>query len=148
MKISDVSLGEHILKATATDSDGGQNTTAPLRVHVVESTKYFNTEGLGNNYTNIQNQFGRSPQNNQLLSIYPNPFNPSATVYYEVPNKQRVNIQIYNLRGQYIATLVDKQHIAGKYSVIFKGDHLQSGIYLCRMNIQNNVLIKKITLIK
>jgi hypothetical protein len=114
----------------------------------VESTKYFNTEGLENNFTNVHNPSGRSPQNNQLLSIYPNPFNPSAMVYYEVPNKQYVNIQIYNLRGQHIATLVDKQHLAGKYSVIFKGDHLQSGIYFCRMNIQNNVFIKKFTLMK
>lgn len=148
IKISDVTLGEHIVKATATDSDGGQNTTAPLRVQVVESTEYFNTEGLGDNNTNVQIPSGRSPQNNQLLSIYPNPFNPLATVYYKVPNKQHVNIQIYNLRGQYIATLVDKQHIAGKYSVIFKGDQLLSGIYFCKMKIQDNVFIKKISLIK
>ncbi|MBN1478938.1 T9SS C-terminal target domain-containing protein [candidate division KSB1 bacterium] len=76
----------------------------------------------------------------QLAQNYPNPFNPTTTIEYQLPQPGWVTISIYNLSGQHIRTLVDKQKNAGFYSVMWDatdktGQKTSSGVYLYRIQI-------------
>jgi hypothetical protein len=64
---------------------------------------------------------------------YPNPFNASTTISYELKAISEVELCIYNLMGKKIATLVNQQQTAGKHSVIFDAGNLDSGIYIFRL---------------
>ncbi len=73
-----------------------------------------------------------------LYPNYPNPFNPSTTIKFEIPVAVRVRIVVYNLRGQEIVQLVDRRMEAGRYSVQWNGRDkyghtVSSGVYLCRL---------------
>ena len=90
------------------------------------------------------------------LNIYPNPFNPSTTIKYSIPDvetrhapsQQQITLKIYDMLGREIKTLVDEQKSPGNYEVKFNGAQLSSGIYFCRLVSQNFIETKKIVLIK
>jgi hypothetical protein len=65
-----------------------------------------------------------------LNQNYPNPFNPSTTISYSVPKSQFIELKVYNLLGQLVTTLVNKQQNAGNYSVTFNANKLASGVYV------------------
>lgn len=97
---------------------------------------------------NTQNDSGL-PSRFQLNQNYPNPFNPVTTIRYSVPESGNVKLEIYNMIGQKISTLVDYNHTPGDYSVRFDAGALSSGIYLYRLSMPGkNVLTKKMTLLK
>lgn len=83
-----------------------------------------------------------------LQQNYPNPFNPSTTIGYALPRESHVSIQVYNVLGQHVATLVDQQQAQGVYSIRFDGTGLASGIYFYRMITSDNTLLKKMLLLK
>lgn len=65
-----------------------------------------------------------------LHQNYPNPYNPSTTIKYEVPFTDKITLKVYNLIGQEVATLFEGVKEAGAYEVKFNGSNLASGIYL------------------
>ncbi len=78
-------------------------------------------------------------EDNGLISDYkldqnfPNPFNPSTTISYNIPELSNVKLEIFNLLGQYIATLVNTQQASGTYSYQWNPEGLSSGIYIYRL---------------
>ncbi len=74
-----------------------------------------------------------TPKKFALLQNYPNPFNPSTTLVYDVPYSSRVTIDVYDVLGRKIATLVDGMQSAGEYRVTFNGSRFASGVYFYRM---------------
>jgi len=73
------------------------------------------------------------------LRNYPNPFNPETTITYSLPEATKMRLDIYNLKGQLVKTLVNEAKAAGKYSVIWKGTDdrhhpVSSGIYIYKMS--------------
>lgn len=87
------------------------------------------------------------------LSNYPNPFNPTTTIRYTVPQNGNVNIYIYNTRGQLVKTLVNDHKTAGSHSVIWdgkddNGNAASTGVYFYRMNTQGEVLSNKMLMLK
>jgi len=80
-----------------------------------------------------------------LKQNYPNPFNPSTIIGYSVPKDGFVAMDVYNILGEKVSGLVNKDMKAGKYEVEFNGSKLPSGIYICRMQSGgNNSSIKMI----
>jgi len=79
---------------------------------------------------------------------YPNPFNPIATIKYNLPQDADVQITIFNTLGQRITTLVNEKKSAGFYSVQFDGSSLSSGLYFYKITAGNYSAVKKIVLIK
>lgn len=67
-----------------------------------------------------------------LHQNYPNPFNPSTTIEFELPSRSKAKIEILNLLGQRIATIMDGEQDAGLHRVEWNAD-VPSGIYFCRM---------------
>ena len=89
------------------------------------------------------------PQTVELDQNYPNPFNPSTTIAYGVPQTGKVTLEIFDVLGRKVATLLNgERKSAGRYTVNFNASNLASGMYIYRLQAGNVVLIKKLTLIK
>ena len=71
--------------------------------------------------------------NGFAISSYPNPFNPTATIEYQIPKDGLVNLVVYNTLGQVVAELVNEHQSVGKYSVQFNASNLPSGIYFYKI---------------
>lgn len=83
----------------------------------------------------------------------PNPFNPSTTIRYQLPEGRYVRLVVYNIRGQAVRILVDESMAAGYYAVNWDGtDHrsqqVSSGIYLYRMQAGSFVQVGRMVLLK
>lgn len=88
------------------------------------------------------------PTEFKLEQNYPNPFNPSTTINYSVAEQGPVNLEIYNIVGQKVATLVNANQPAGNYSVKFDASKLSSGVYIYRITTNNYVKALKMSLMK
>lgn len=92
---------------------------------------------------------GSSPTAFATLANHPNPFNPSTTIDYSLAKAGNIAIEVYNIVGQRVATLVDGSMSAGKHSVIWNAKNLSAGIYFCILKSENKVLLtQKMTLLK
>ena len=83
-----------------------------------------------------------------LIDNYPNPFNPSTTISYTLPEAGAVQIKIYDILGREVAKLVDAQKSAGKYTVQWNGSNYASGVYFSSITFNNQRLYKKMLMIK
>ncbi|MEO1022968.1 MAG: T9SS type A sorting domain-containing protein [Bacteroidota bacterium] len=88
------------------------------------------------------------PQRISLEQNYPNPFNPTTTIEYGVPQSGAVTLEVFDVTGRKVATLVDRQQQAGSYSVRFDASRLSSGMYFYRLEANGVTLTRKLTLIK
>lgn len=89
------------------------------------------------------------PTEYSLKQNYPNPFNPMTTISFSLPKKSRVNIAVYDLLGHEVVKLVDGVRAEGQSSVQFDATNLSSGIYICRMVVDDNqIFARKMTLLK
>jgi hypothetical protein len=88
------------------------------------------------------------PQSYSLLQNYPNPFNPSTIINYELPITNDVQLSIFNLMGQKIATLVSERQEVGYHSVQWDASGLASGVYYYQIKAGAYIDIKKMLLLK
>ena len=84
----------------------------------------------------------------ELFQNYPNPFNPVTVIHYSLPVTCEVDLSIYNILGQKVATLVNKQQNAGSYKVNFDASNLSSGIYVYSLHGGGIDISKKMILMK
>jgi hypothetical protein len=95
----------------------------------------------------------KKPDNFNISQNFPNPFNPSTTIRYYIPSLSQVSVIIYDLLGNELVRLVDKQYQQGEYSITWNGKdrfgyNLSSGVYLYKIEHGMNLSIKKMNLIK
>jgi len=88
------------------------------------------------------------PLTYELAQNYPNPFNPTTKIEYSIPAQSKVEMKIYNIVGQEVATLVNEIQAAGVHHVKFNALNLASGIYFYRLTAGNFVSVKKMVLLK
>lgn len=79
---------------------------------------------------------------------FPNPFNPTTIIKYQIPNAGNVLLKVYDILGSELATLVDEQKIEGRYEVNFDASNLASGVYIYRLSVNDFVNVKKMILLK
>ena len=84
----------------------------------------------------------------RLQQNYPNPFNAQTSIRFDLPMDSEVRLEVYNIVGQRIATLVDGMQPAGSHSVSFDASRLASGVYVYRIQAGSYVKTHKMTLIK
>ncbi len=98
----------------------------------------------------IENVFseGSSIITFKVSQNYPNPFNPSTTIQYELSHRSHVTMEVFDLLGRNVQTLVDEVKAAGEHFASFNGSHLASGIYYYRMTAGSFSEVKKMTLLK
>ena len=88
------------------------------------------------------------PEAFHLDQNYPNPFNPVTTIRYQIGELAKVRLEVFDLLGRRVATLVDTDQAIGTYEVPFDGARLASGMYLYRLEAGTEVRVKKMMLIK
>jgi len=80
---------------------------------------------------------------------YPNPFNPTTTIRFGLPSESMVDLRIYDVLGREVRTIVSNQALkAGTYNFIFDASNIASGTYIYRLTTDNNVVTKKMLLLK
>ncbi|WP_240644889.1 T9SS type A sorting domain-containing protein [Cyclonatronum proteinivorum] len=82
------------------------------------------------------------------LQNYPNPFNPISQIQYTLPAEAQVRIDVFNVMGQRVATLVNDRLRAGVHTATFDGSRLASGLYIARMQLNNQVYTRTMMLVK
>jgi hypothetical protein len=81
-------------------------------------------------------------------TVYPNPFNPSTVIGYELPEAAHVQLAVYDLLGREVAVLVNEITPAGRHQAVFNGQHLSSGIYVYRLQSGGQLLTGRMLLMK
>jgi hypothetical protein len=85
--------------------------------------------------TGVQEAKSASPAVFALSQNYPNPFNPSTKISYRLPTEGLVRLEIYDILGRTLTTLVNEEKPAGQFTATFDGSQFTSGIYFYRINV-------------
>jgi len=88
------------------------------------------------------------PEEISLIGNYPNPFNAATTLYYALPEAGMATLEVYNLVGQKLETLVDGFCGAGQHTITWNADTYSSGIYFYKLTAGDKVFTKRMTLLK
>ncbi|MDR9416131.1 MAG: endonuclease, partial [Gracilimonas sp.] len=101
---------------------------------------------VGNGGLSIENN--NFPNDLNLRQNYPNPFNPTTNISYGIPEASEVRLEIFNMLGQQVATLVEERKSAGWHVVTFDAGSLSSGLYIYRLSAGHFSETKQMILIK
>jgi hypothetical protein len=96
----------------------------------------------------VEQGVGDLPDHFELSQNYPNPFNASTTISFSLPQDTVVKLEVFNLLGEHVATLVNERRAAGEHSITFNAADLSSGFYLYKMSAGDFVKMRKLVLIK
>ncbi len=88
------------------------------------------------------------PSSFDLKQNYPNPFNPSTLIQYDIANQSHVRLEVYNVIGQRVITLVNEEKTPGRYEVLFDAASLASGVYLYRLQTEAFQKTRQMLLVK
>ena len=93
------------------------------------------------------------PDNVNIAQNYPNPFNPSTTISFSIPTVMMCSLDIYNIRGQKVRTLLNENKLAGRHSIVWDGKDtngrsVSSGVYFYRLTTPNRTQTSKMLLMK
>jgi arabinogalactan endo-1,4-beta-galactosidase len=100
---------------------------------------------LGINATNVKESSRPEGYN---LDVYPNPFNPSTNIQYQLPTRSNVSIAIFNVLGQEVEQLVTGFQTEGYHSITWSASGFPSGVYFCRMTSSGHLALQKLVLLK
>jgi len=90
----------------------------------------------------------RLPVNFGSMTTYPNPFNDATWIKFMLPLATVVKVQVYDLKGTLVATLVDERLGAGRHELIWQADRVSAGIYLCLLSTKHFRSVRKMMLVK
>ena len=108
----------------------------------VDGTTYY--DGL----VSSVEQINEIPNGFTLNQNYPNPFNPNTNIQYSIPEASFVELKVYDVLGNEVATLVDAEQNAGVYKADFSGSDLASGLYIAKITAGNYTNTIKMSLLK
>ena len=96
---------------------------------------------MGKLESSIQNEY-------RLEENYPNPFNPSTTISFSIPNTEKVSLKIFNILGSEVSELVNKFLTSGNYSFVWNAEKQPSGVYFYQLSTDSYSELKKMILIR
>ena len=94
-----------------------------------------------------------APDNFHLYQNFPNPFNPSTTIKYNLPTESSIQLKIFDIKGELIKTITGDKLNAGEHEIIWdgtndKGVRQPSGVYVYQLNVNNSNSARKMILLK
>ncbi|NWF90355.1 MAG: T9SS type A sorting domain-containing protein [Ignavibacteriaceae bacterium] len=142
-------------------SDAGENWSLNLQMFY---TAFFGISVVGNKawivgsnglilhnddvITNVEKEQNESVKGFYLEQNFPNPFNPSTTINYQIKQDGLVTLSIYDILGAEVKTLVNEEKTTGRYSYNFDGSDLATGVYIYQLKVNDFVSSKKLVLLK
>ena len=109
---------------------------------------------IQNSTTDIQDFIGDIQSCSFSIRNFPNPFNPITTIEFSIQNDSKIELSIYNIKGQKIKTLIQNEYLKGTHSIIWNGadesnNPVSSGIYYYKLNVNGKTeVVKKCLLLK
>jgi hypothetical protein len=110
--------------------------------------KQIDLDGKSETFPEMNVVVGVAPDQLVLAQNYPNPFNPTTTIEFALPKETHVSLEVYNVIGQRVATLVDETKPTGIYVVPFNASALASGTYFYRLTTKEVSFIKRMMILK
>ncbi|UCE04602.1 MAG: T9SS type A sorting domain-containing protein, partial [bacterium] len=139
------SIGLDVLSATSFDMTAGSHTLAlagkQIKVDYIQLIQEIVFVGVRPDHNEL-------PLGYALKQNYPNPFNPTTKINFTVGKLSNVELTVYNVLGQKVATLVNKQMPAGDYKVIWDATDMSSGLYFYTMKVDKHTKTRKMMVIK
>jgi hypothetical protein len=131
-------------------SDFQRDTTVYLELEIWSGGHHFWTDSIELSIvTSIDDQKQTIPRSFILNQNYPNPFNPATNIAYQLPVFSQVELSIFNLLGEKVAVLVNKEQPAGYYRVQWDARDISSGVYICQLKTDKGFTdSKKLLLLK
>ncbi len=134
-------VGGEILAVTA-----GQLASLPLSVPAY-ATRVFVVDTVA--VTSIEQSSPVAlPGTLALMQNFPNPFNPSTTIAFELPRRANVRLVVFDLLGREVEIVTDRAFDAGRHTVLFNGRNLASGAYFCRLDVEGATKTMKMMLMQ
>jgi hypothetical protein len=106
------------------------------------------TLAYGDQIVAVEDEFGGIPTEFSMYQNFPNPFNPETVIRFDLPEESFVNLSVYNLIGEKVATLINEKMNQGRYTQNFNAGNLPSGVYVYRLSAGSSVQVKKMVLMK
>jgi len=166
-RVNDLAIAERISPLIPGSNTSQQQVYVFSDKEVYEPGTYYywlevqDIDGVVNYYGSRSVTFGGNGSNGTpdiplvtgIRSIYPNPFNPSATIMYELEQPANLNIEIYNNRGQLVRSFAMGQKEKGRYKLLWDGTDNSgyscgTGIYFIKMQVGKETFVKKAALVK
>lgn len=140
-----------------TITDNNLNPIPDILVEVIDEA---DTNNIYTDYTDVSGNFAISnitavddndstiPSEFIILTNYPNPFNPSTVIYFELPGDEEIDIKIFDILGREVRSLYNGYHSAGSGTVLWDGRNsrntpVSSGVYFCRLKIKERFKVHK-----
>ena len=108
----------------------------------------FPNMGYSTEATVVQQEVEKAPHAFALYSNYPNPFNPSTTIVYQLDQSRHVTLSIHDIQGRMVETLIDDFQNSGIYKIKFDGRHLPSGVYIYHLSTPTQFSSRKMVLVQ
>jgi hypothetical protein len=134
-------VGNKFQSAANEGPEGAQNTA----LGDYSRTLYFL---FGNGTTEVKESLQQIPQHFSLEQNFPNPFNPSTTIRYQVREAQWTTLKIFDLLGREVAILVNKEKLPGTYEEQWNASTMPSGVYFYRLRAGSYGETKMMSLLK
>ncbi len=96
----------------------------------------------------VEAESAKIPAEFGLHKAYPNPFNPAVTLSYGLKEAGQATLQVFNLRGQLVETLVSAYQLAGAYNFTWQPVNLGAGVYIIRFQSGNKTNLQKVVFVK
>ncbi len=147
---------EGVIKYNSDFSDAGEiittNCSGPADIFIYESIlaiPNLNSNTLDLVDLNITgNEDEVKPPLVRLNQNYPNPFNPETTICFNLQKKCKVDLSVYNIKGERVQNLIHQEYSQGEHKITFNANHLSSGVYFYKLQTGNLVQTRKMLLIK
>jgi hypothetical protein len=127
---------------TSPDSTGNDSAvTMSMNLPVLELARWFSLIGIQNLGTEI-------PKEYKLYQNFPNPFNPTTTINFDIIKSGDVKIVLYDILGREVKTIVNEYADPGRYKAVFNADNFASGLYFYKITTNEFTDVKKLLIVK
>lgn len=117
-------------------------------IYWVASVQSGGSPGAANSILVSNEEDENIPTSISLLQNYPNPFNPSTNITFELPEQSRIKLTVFDMLGRKVSNLTDEVRSAGSHTINWNAGELSSGVYFYRLEVGDEVLTRRMLLIK